>query len=98
MCVPVYLQGELRIAAASSQWMFHEPNSVDPLTGKAAFSYEFENRQSAMEVFNRFFKNSDMDPQWREQLREKIRIGEVWKTARELKDERSKIVMIVDDE
>lgn len=97
MCVPIYMQGELRIAAASSQWMFHEPGAVDPLTGNAAFSYEFENRQSAMEVFNRFFKNSDMDPKWREKLRRKIRNGEVWKSARELKDERSKIVMVVED-
>lgn len=97
MCVPIYLQGELRIAAATSNFMFHEPSANDSLTGDAVFTYEFENRQMAMEIFNRFFKNSEMDPRWRKRLQEQVRLGEVWKTGGELKLERSKIVTIVEE-
>lgn len=95
MCVPIYLQGELRLASAYSNFMFHEPLATDPLTGDVVFTYEFEKRQSAMEVFNRFFRESEMDPKWRERLQNHVRRGEVWKTGQELKDERSKVVTII---
>lgn len=96
MCVPIYLHGELRIASVSSTWMFHEPSAVDKFTGKQTFVYEFESRQSSQDSFLRYFKRSDMDPEWRENLRVKLRLGDVWKTGGELKEERSNIVMVVE--
>lgn len=97
MCVPIYLQGELRIAASSSQFMFHEPYAVDPVTGQEAFQYEFEKRQSSMDIFGRYYRSSEIDKQWLEAMRAKARHGEVWKTGQELKDERSKIVSVIAD-
>lgn len=96
MCVPIYLQGELRVAAATSQWMFHEPGAIDPLTGNAAFSYEFEKRQTSLEVFNRYFKQSEMDSEWRKRLQRNIRNGEVWKSGQDLKDEESNIISLIE--
>ncbi len=98
MCVPIYLQGELRLASATSNFMFHEPVAIDSLTGEETFTYEFEKRQSAMEVFNRFFRDSEMDPRWREKLRGRVRVNEVWLTGQELKNERSKVVTLVSEE
>ena len=96
MCVPIYLQGRLRVAAATSQWMFHEPSAVDSFTGERTFTYEYEKRQSSQDFYYRFFKRSEMDPEWREKLRRQWRFGDVWKTGRELKRERSNIVTIIE--
>lgn len=96
MCVPIYLQGHLRVAAASSRWMFHEPVAVDKYTGKQQFVYEFEKRQFSQYSFYRFFYSSDMDPEWRDNLSRQWRYGDIWKTGRELKDERSNVVMIIE--
>ena len=96
MCVPIYLQGRLRVAAATSQWMFHEPSAVDNFTGERTFTYEYEKRQSSQDFYYRFFKRSEMDPEWREKLRRQWRFGDVWKTGRELKRERSNIVTIIE--
>ncbi len=96
MCVPIYMQGQLRVAATSSTWMFHEPIAVDVFSGNETFIYDFEQRQSTQSVFYEFFKNSEIDPIWREVLRHQMRLGEVWKSGRELKDERTNIIMVLE--
>lgn len=96
MCVPIFMQGHLRIASASSTWMFHEPRAIDTVTGNDTYIYEYEQLQSTQDVYYRFFKRSEIDPVWRENLKRQWRFGEVWKTGRELKDERSNIIMILE--
>jgi len=44
MCVPIYLQGEIRTAHPESRWMFHEPVAVDIFTDEVAETPEFEKR------------------------------------------------------
>ena len=51
MCVPIYLQGQTRYAAANSQWMFHEPRSFDFVTGEEVRGPKSEQQQMS----NRFF-------------------------------------------
>ena len=96
MCVPIYMQGSLRVAATDSVWMFHEGHLVDSLTGKRRFVYNHESKQAAMETFNRFFTRSKMNKKWVKNLRSKLQYGEVWKSGQDLKDERSNIVMILE--
>ncbi|MEL7486930.1 MAG: ATP-dependent Clp protease proteolytic subunit [Pseudomonadota bacterium] len=96
MCVPVYLQGELRIAHETSRWMFHEPGAYDPLTGHRVDIYDSERTQSEMDVYNRYFKPSKMNPAWRENMRDQWRFGDIWKTGRQLKDERSNIIVVLE--
>lgn len=96
MCVPIYLQGDFRVAAADSEWMFHEVLFTDPLTGEESFTYEFETRQASLKMFFRYFENSEMDPAWRKKMARDIRGQEVWKTGRELKRERSNVVMVIE--
>lgn len=92
MCVPIFLQGEQRTAAASSKWMFHEPIAVDAISGKEVRQPAFERRYAARKFFTRYFANSDMDPAWREKLLQDMKGKEIWKTGRALVDEGSGIV------
>lgn len=97
MCVPIYLQGRMRVASASSQWLFHDARAYDPHTGTEIIMYAHEKSQSEFEFFNRYIDRSDVNPAWRDKLKANMRAGDVWKTGQELKDERSNIVMVLED-
>lgn len=92
MCVPIFLQGETRMAARSSVFMFHEPTAYDAITEERVNEPEFERRRSADRFFEEFFVNSAMEPTWREQLRKSWQGRDVWKTGRELVNENANIV------
>ncbi len=92
MCVPIYLQGETRLAAASSQWMFHEPRVFDYFTGEEVKTPKSEREGLARRFFGRYFTNSEMNPAWRRQLEQEWRGREVWRTGRQLVDEKSNII------
>jgi len=95
MCVPIYLRGDRRRAARSSRWMFHEPRSVNAITGEEEKAPDFERRFEGKKFFNRYFVNSPMDPVWRDTL-EKEWVGkDVWKSGRDLMDEGSGIIIDV---
>ncbi|WDI30628.1 ATP-dependent Clp protease proteolytic subunit [Hyphococcus flavus] len=97
MCVPIYLQGRMRIASASSNWLFHDTRAIDPHTGTEIVMYAHEQNQSAFEFFSRYIDRSDVNPVWRDRLNVSMEFGDVWKTGQELKDERSNIVMVLED-
>lgn len=92
MCVPIFLQGESRIAAPDSRWMFHEPSAHNIFNGAPVKEFEFDRRFAADRFFRQYFGNSAMDPEWRAMLEREWRGKEVWKTGEELVDERSNIV------
>ncbi|MGI9465137.1 MAG: ATP-dependent Clp protease proteolytic subunit [Aestuariivirgaceae bacterium] len=92
MCVPIYLQGQTRFAAASSQWMFHEPRVFDYFTGEEVKTPKSEREGLARRFFGRYFTNSEMDPAWRRQLEQQWRGKDVWRTGRQLVDEGSNII------
>lgn len=92
MCVPIYLQGQKRMAAPGSRWMFHEPIHVDAHTGDEVSKPEFERQFFARKFFDRYFTNSQMDPAWRKRLEAEWKGKEVWKTGQQLVDEQANIV------
>lgn len=92
MCVPIFLQGQERIAAPNSRWMFHEPASYDAFTGERGVAPEFERRYVADRFFDRYFATSPMTPAWQAWLREEWVGKDVWKTGRELMKEDSGII------
>lgn len=92
MCVPIYLQGQKRLAAPESRWMFHEPISVDPHTGEQVKQLEFEANFYARRFFERYFTNSEMAPAWRKQLERDWKGKEIWKTGQQLFDEGANII------
>jgi membrane-bound ClpP family serine protease len=96
MCVPIYLQGQKRVAAASSKWMFHEPIKVDFFTDEKVKEPEFERQATARKFFDRYFKNSEISQPWRQKLLKQMQGGkEVWRTGRQLFDENSNIIQQV---
>ena len=94
MCVPVYLQGQRRIAAANAEFMFHEVNFRD--------FFSKEKDQSVPDTaigaetdrfFDTYFERAGVAQLWIRKVRADVAGGnEVWKTGRELLDEKSGIV------
>ena len=93
MCVPIYLQGQNRISAVSSRWMFHEPIATDFFSGEEVSIPQQERRRTARRFFDRYFANSDINPEWRDRLQKEWVGKEIWKTGRQLVEENSNIVL-----
>ncbi|MEM9330233.1 MAG: ATP-dependent Clp protease proteolytic subunit [Pseudomonadota bacterium] len=93
MCVPIFLQGESRVASATSKWMFHEPTAYDFFSDEEVHVPEFERNYYNNRFFDRYFTNSEMNPVWRENLRKEWVGKDVWKSGRQLVDERSNIIL-----
>lgn len=91
MCVPMFLQGNTRIAAASARFMFHEPKRYYD-DGSEAKGFSFEREALSRRFFAKYFVNSAMDPEWRTRLEKSWAGKDVFKTARQLVEERSNIV------
>ncbi len=92
MCVPVFLQGEARIAGRSARFMFHEPARYDSHTDERVDGPAFEQRAMSRRFFERHYVNSPMTPAWREQLEKQWAGKDIWKTAEDLIQEGSGIV------
>ncbi len=92
MCVPIFLQGETRVAAPTAEFMFHEPTTFDAVTNETVDIPAFEQRRVTDSFFRRFFEPTDMDPRWRERLRKDLPGQDIFKTAQELTDEGSNVV------
>lgn len=92
MCVPIFLQGDERVAYATSQWMFHEPQAYDYFDGSESNQPEFERRYYSNRFFEKYFTNSVISAQWRETLRQKWVGKDVWKSGQQLVDENSNII------
>lgn len=91
MCVPIFLQGNNRIAAPDARFMFHEPKRFYD-DGSEAKGFSFEREALSRRFFSRYFVNSPIDVDWRVQL-EKDWIGkDIYKSGKQLVDERSNIV------
>ncbi|MEO1015700.1 MAG: ATP-dependent Clp protease proteolytic subunit [Pseudomonadota bacterium] len=92
MCVPIFLSGEMRLAARDATFMFHEPTSRNVLTGARERRPAFEERRATEKFLRRYFEDSPMDPVWRERLAEDWKGEDVWKTGAELVEERAGVV------
>ncbi len=92
MCVPIYLAGERRTAAASAAFMFHEPSTRDLFTEEKIDRPGFEQRMTSEKFFDRYFASSGMDPAWRERLRVEWRGRDLWFTAGELVEQGAGVV------
>ncbi len=92
MCVPIFLKGDVRVAAPDARFMFHEPSSYDSFTGERANEPAFERRFVADRFFDRYFENSPMTPAWRAEL-ERAWVGrDVWKSGEDLWRENSGVL------
>lgn len=94
MCVPIYMQGQLRLAAPGAEFMFHEvafrdffSKTRDSSVPETAIGSETDR------FFEKYFQSAGVPQSWISGVRAQMTGGnEVWKTGRELVDERADIV------
>lgn len=91
MCVPIFLLGTKRIAAPDAGFMFHEPKRFYD-DGSEAKGFSFEREALTQRFFTRYFINSPMDANWRVQLEKDWIAKEIFRSGKQLFDERSNIV------
>jgi ATP-dependent protease ClpP protease subunit len=92
MCVPIYLAGDTRTAAKDARFMFHEPSSYDLVTDERVNKPGFEQKMTSERFFERYFVNSEMNPEWRDKLHEAWKGRDLWFTAEELVAQGSGVV------
>lgn len=92
MCVPIYLHGDVRIAAATSRWMFHEPKNVDFFTDKEIQQPDFERQRMINRFVERYFTTPPINAGWRDRLLQFWKGKDVWRTGQHLVKENSGII------
>ena len=96
MCVPIYLQGQTRIASNSSKWMFHAPSKYEIISDEKVAEPERERIRAANRFFERYFENSGASQQWFASIRQQWQSGEdIWRTGGELVREKANIVQVL---
>lgn len=96
MCVPIFLMGEHRSAAANAVFMFHEPSAYDLVTDEKVSKPGFERKMTSEKFFERYFVRSDMNPAWREKLRANWKGRDLWFTGEELVEQESGVATGLD--
>ena len=98
MCVPVYLQGQRRTAAANARFMFHEVSfreymSKDEIAVPASAKASETDR-----LFAEYFAPAGVSQSWITQVRADMAGGhDIWKTATELVGENAGVVQEIRD-
>ena len=93
MCVPIYLQGEVRRATGRSRWMFHEVSLRDPFTDEKSEMRPSDRNARTDKLFDDFFRPAGVPESWMAQMRTLIKSGDVWRSGDELLGERAGIVL-----
>ncbi|HMN38009.1 MAG TPA: ATP-dependent Clp protease proteolytic subunit [Hyphomicrobium sp.] len=85
MCVPVYLQGERRTAAADTRFMFHEVSFREELSDDEVSVPQTAKSSATDRLFARYFAPAGVSQDWIAKVRAQMAGGnDIWLTAREL--------------
>jgi ATP-dependent protease ClpP protease subunit len=96
MCVPIYLQGQHRTAAANAKFMFHEVSFKEYLASEDSDVPQSAKVSETDRLFNDYFKPAGVPDAWISKVRADMAGGsDIWKTARELIDENAGVVQQV---
>lgn len=87
MCVFIYLQGEHRIAALSSLWLFHEFSFHDPQTRQITRL----DRTGWERLVNKYFGPAGVSPEWTERMKPLTIKSDFWQTGADLQNDKSGI-------
>lgn len=94
MCVPVYLQGGKRMAGPRAQFMFHNVSYVEFFSDDAVSVPANATKVATDRFFARYLEQPGVDAGWLKGMRAAVAADDdVWKSARELVDERSGVVL-----
>jgi ATP-dependent protease ClpP protease subunit len=99
MCVPIYLNGAQRKAAANAHFLFHEAKFDPSAEAKAAPSKPIDDtlRKTLEQIFTADLYENDIggqrvNAQWLAEMRKKIQGRDVWVSGQQLMDEGSGVV------
>ncbi len=96
MCVPVYLQGQRRTAAADARFMFHEVSFRESFSKDEIDVPDGAKVIATDRLFIKYFTAAGVPEAWIGKVRADMAGGgDVWKTARALADENAGIVQQV---
>ncbi len=97
MCVPVYLQGEVRRASANAHFMFHEVSIRENFSNDKVDVPASVIGSATDRFFTRYFLPAGVPEDWVRQVRREITGGvDVWKSAGELVNENAGIVQRIE--
>lgn len=91
MCVPIYLQGQMRYAAPASRWMFHEVRILDSLSQKEVDDKRAKHRYTNL-FFEKYFLPAKVSWRWLSDVRRRIVGRDYWRSGDDLVREHSGIV------
>lgn len=93
MCVAIYLAGQNRRADPGARFMFHEVTFRDAVTEKVNEVPEKAIGRATDQLIERYFRPAGVDGRWLEDMRVKMKGRDIWRTAKELVEESSGIVL-----
>lgn len=90
MCVFIYLQGNRRVAALSSLWLFHEISYNDPKTNKILRL----DRAAWERLVDKYYAAAGVSAAWTERMKPLTVASDYWQTGSDLMREQSGIVHV----
>lgn len=91
MCVPIYMEGDIRRASPKARFMFHEPKRYFD-DGEEAKGFSFEREALTRRFFERYLATSPIEPGWLKQLEQQWAGKDIFKSGSELVAEKSNVV------
>lgn len=90
MCVFIYLQGQRRVAALSSLWLFHEVSHHDPNTYKITRL----DRPAFERLVEKYYGAAGVSRDWTERMKPLTVASDYWQTGADLMRDKSGIVHV----
>ena len=90
MCVFIYLQGNRRVAALSSLWLFHEISYSDPKTNKILRL----DRAAWERLVDKYYATAGVSAAWTERMKPLTVASDYWQTGADLMRDQSGIVHV----
>jgi hypothetical protein len=78
MCVPIYLQGNDRLAARASLWLFHE------VARREADGTERTDKEGTLRLFRRYYAPAGVSAEWLKSIMPLIKQANLWRTGGDL--------------
>ena len=78
MCVPIYLQGDKRVGARASVWMFHD------VSRKNKRGERFVRRKDTLRHLRRYYATAGVSKSWLRALYSEMKNADIWRTGQDL--------------
>ena len=87
MCIPIFLQGDDRLAARASLWIFHEAGQ------RQANGEQRTDRTETWRLFRKYYAPAGVSMHWLKSIAPMINGAELWQTGGDLIDAKTGIIM-----